>query len=151
VGLRLEFRAFIPRLTGMATLGRRSMTSKPSALVVGAGIVGLATARALAQQGYHVKVSAPVANRLGTGDSVRVMMKGSSAHARRYEPVLLRGSRVSLTFVGSTHQVVERELRPIGASIRNFGMLWPIGQPSGALYRRARRTVEIWTEASCLV
>jgi FAD dependent oxidoreductase TIGR03364 len=68
-----------------------------SAIVVGAGILGMATARALAINGYKV-------------------------------------------------QVIERSQFSIGASIRNFGMLWPIGQPDGQLYDRAIRSREIWKE-----
>ncbi len=68
-----------------------------SAIVVGAGIVGLATARALALQGYQV-------------------------------------------------QVFERSPQAVGASIRNFGMIWPIGQPAGPLLDRAMRSRCIWKE-----
>jgi len=63
--------------------------------VVGAGIVGLATARALAVRGYKVKV-------------------------------------------------IERNERALGASVRNFGMIWPIGQPNGELYERAMLSRKIW-------
>jgi FAD dependent oxidoreductase TIGR03364 len=66
-----------------------------SAIIVGAGIVGLATARALAVRGYKVTV-------------------------------------------------LERTERAVGASIRNFGMIWPIGQTNGELYERALLSKSIW-------
>ena len=68
-----------------------------TAIVIGAGIVGLATARALSLKGYQVTV-------------------------------------------------IERNQKAVGASIRNFGMVWPIGQPDGVLYNRAIRTKQIWKE-----
>lgn len=71
--------------------------SNRTAIVVGAGILGLATARALALKGYKVTV-------------------------------------------------IEKSQFSLGASVRNFGMLWPVGQPDGALYNRAVRTKEIWLE-----
>ncbi|HWK03075.1 MAG TPA: TIGR03364 family FAD-dependent oxidoreductase [Puia sp.] len=70
-----------------------------SAIVIGAGIVGLATARALALRGFSVKV-------------------------------------------------FERSEKAVGASIRNFGMIWPIGQTAGKMYERACRTRDIWKELS---
>lgn len=70
---------------------------KPVAIVIGAGIVGLALARALALRGYQV-------------------------------------------------QVFERYERAVGASVRNFGMIWPIGVANGPLYRRALASRRIWQE-----
>ncbi|MBD2304461.1 TIGR03364 family FAD-dependent oxidoreductase [Chroococcidiopsis sp. FACHB-1243] len=42
--------------------------------------------------------------------------------------------------------VFERNLSVVGASIRNFGMIWPIGQPTGKLLDRAMKSREIWTQ-----
>jgi len=42
--------------------------------------------------------------------------------------------------------VFERNLPVVGASIRNFGMIWPIGQPTGKLLDRAMKSREIWTQ-----
>src|ERR1044072_8435820 len=72
---------------------------KPTAIVIGAGIAGLAMARALAIKGYAVTI-------------------------------------------------IDRGQQATGASIRNFGMVWPIGQPSGKLYERAIRSRNIWKEIS---
>lgn len=71
--------------------------SHKSAIVIGAGIAGLATARSLAERGYSVTV-------------------------------------------------FERNEKAVGASIRNFGMLWPVGQPAGKLYERALKTKAIWKQ-----
>jgi FAD dependent oxidoreductase TIGR03364 len=72
---------------------------KGVAIVIGAGITGLAMARALAIKGYAVTI-------------------------------------------------LERNQQATGASIRNFGMIWPIGQPEGKWYERAIRSRNIWQEIS---
>ncbi len=68
--------------------------SNKKAIVIGAGIAGLAMARALSLKGYTVSI-------------------------------------------------FERSGFATGASVRNFGMIWPIGQPSGT-YSLALRSRDIW-------
>lgn len=46
--------------------------------------------------------------------------------------------------------VFERDEWARGASVRNFGMYWPIGQPTGPLYDRAVRSGRVWRELSQL-
>jgi FAD dependent oxidoreductase TIGR03364 len=42
--------------------------------------------------------------------------------------------------------VLERDPVAQGASVRNFGMLWPVGQPRGELRNLARRSLKSWLE-----
>jgi FAD dependent oxidoreductase TIGR03364 len=49
---------------------------------------------------------------------------------------------------GHTVVLVERDRPAQGASVRNFGMVWPVGQPAGAAYQLALRGRERWLEAA---
>ena len=56
------------------------------------------------------------------------------SHARA---ALAAGERVA---------IIEREPRAMGATVRNFGMVWPVGMRPGEDQRRALRSREIWLE-----
>ncbi|MEZ5356764.1 MAG: TIGR03364 family FAD-dependent oxidoreductase [Bryobacteraceae bacterium] len=47
---------------------------------------------------------------------------------------------------GSSVVLFERSQQAAGASIRNFGLLWPIGQPHGPMLSMALRSRDIWRD-----
>jgi FAD dependent oxidoreductase TIGR03364 len=53
----------------------------------------------------------------------------------------------TLALRGRSVVVFERSPRAAGASVRNFGMIWPIGQPSGRMRAMALRSRDLWVEA----
>ncbi|MEM6763497.1 MAG: TIGR03364 family FAD-dependent oxidoreductase [Bacteroidota bacterium] len=76
------------------------------------------------------------------------------AHSKHTEIAIIGGGIVGLTLAymaarkGLGVTVFERNSQAVGASIRNFGMIWPIGQAAGKGLRRALRSRELWREAS---
>jgi hypothetical protein len=56
------------------------------------------------------------------------------------------GAHVLGRKAGRRVTIFERDPVPSGASVRNFGMIWPIGQPAGPLHQMALRSREIWLE-----
>ena len=49
---------------------------------------------------------------------------------------------------GHAVTLVERDLRPRGASVRNFGAFWPLAQPDDAAWAFAKRSGEWWSRLS---
>lgn len=60
----------------------------------------------------------------------------------------IAGLAIAYQFASQGKKVVlfERNTRALGASIRNFGLVWPIGQQAGAHYQRAMASRRIWKE-----
>lgn len=52
--------------------------------------------------------------------------------------------------IGLNVMVIDRESRAVGASIRNFGFITVTGQEEGQVWRRARRSRDVWLEVAGL-
>jgi glycine/D-amino acid oxidase-like deaminating enzyme len=55
---------------------------------------------------------------------------------------------LAATRLGLRAVVVDRDERAVGASIRNFGFITVTGQQSGACWRRAMRSRDVWDEVA---
>jgi FAD dependent oxidoreductase TIGR03364 len=62
----------------------------------------------------------------------------------------IAGLAMAYQFARQDKKVVlfERNSAALGASIRNFGLVWPIGQQAGLHYQRAMASRRIWKELS---
>ena len=73
--------------------------------------------------------------------------------ASRVDDIVIGGGILGLTTawhlqrLGRKVRVLERGHRAQGASIRNFGMIWPVGQPPGERLETALRSRAFWLEA----
>jgi D-hydroxyproline dehydrogenase subunit beta len=77
-------------------------------------------------------------------------------HSTTHDVVIVGGGIIGLSFAwqaakaGRSVLVIEREPKARGATTRNFGMIWPIGQPLGPRRDRAQRSRALWLELGAL-
>lgn len=71
---------------------------------------------------------------------------------KRFDVAVVGGGIVGLAHAwmaarrGFSVILFDRSARAQGATVRNFGMIWPIGQPAGPPYETALRSRELWLE-----
>lgn len=73
---------------------------------------------------------------------------------KRYDVAIVGAGIAGLSFAWHLHRagksvvLLEQSARAEGASTRNFGMIWVVGQPSGDIRDLAFRSRELWQEAA---
>ena len=79
-----------------------------------------------------------------------------TAQCQRYELAVVGGGILGLAHAwmglqrGLRVLVLERSPAAQGASVRNFGMIWPIGQPAGELHSLAMESRDYWRQLASL-
>mgnify|MGYP006296646825 CR=1 FL=1 len=72
----------------------------------------------------------------------------------RYDLAIVGGGIIGLAHAYVAHQqglrvvLVEKNRMCVDASIRNFGLIWPVGQPAGPLFDKAMKSRELWLQLS---
>lgn len=71
---------------------------------------------------------------------------------QEYDLIIVGGGIIGLSNAitavqkGKKVLLLERDEKAYGASIRNFGLVWPVGQPAGPLFDRTMKSREKWIE-----
>lgn len=73
---------------------------------------------------------------------------------KSYDLAIVGGGIIGLSHAYAAQQkgwsvlLIEKNEKCVGASIRNFGLIWPIGQPAGPKFEKAMKSRELWQKLS---